>query len=225
MTATLSHDLPTDEFSTAHDRSSVSSVDGPLSSGHLNQLDEANRSAAKLRRAAGVAAVSGWSLVVFSVLALPFGFFDVLSLFLGLALAAIGCNELRGRRLLLEFNLSGPGILGQNQLTLMGVLVVYGAWSIFTTLTDPTPVTLELQKMAEVDASIGALTDLYTNLTVAIYGVVIICSVIFQGSHAIYYFSRLRHLKNHLEKTPAWVLELQRMTHVTARPLCKASGR
>ncbi|MFT5327679.1 MAG: hypothetical protein ACI8P0_005571 [Planctomycetaceae bacterium] len=102
-------------------------------------------------------------------------------------------------------------MLRDNQLTLMAVLVLYSAASIYTTLTDPNPYAAELTGMPEVEASLSSLSDLYTTVAIGFYGAMIIFSMIFQGLHALYYSRLKMHLSQHVGQTPAWVLELQRM--------------
>jgi hypothetical protein len=53
--------------------------------------------------------------------------------------------------------------------------------------------------------------DLYVTIAIVVYETLIVSSVLFQGLHAWYYFSRLKYVKDHLARTPDWVLELQRL--------------
>ena len=46
----------------------------------------------------------------------------------------------------------------------------------------------------------------------AFYGTVIALSVIVQGLTAAYYFTRRKHVEACLRDTPAWALDVERMT-------------
>lgn len=204
MTATLTQDIP------LADPSAESGHRGPLSPSQLSQLDEANRSAAKLRRAAGVASFSAWSMASFSAMTLPFGLLSLSSLITGIALGAFAWNEFRGRRLLLALDESGPRTLANNQLLLMAMLTIYSLWNIYSALASPGELETQLQAMPELQTSLGSLNELYKTVTIGVYGGLIIFSVIFQGLQARYYSTRQRLLTEHIKRTPAWVLELQR---------------
>jgi hypothetical protein len=72
----------------------------------------------------------------------------------------------------------------------------------------------KMKATPELADALGSLQfdDLYKGLVVAVYGTIIVLSVIFQGLNAFYYFTRRKRVEAYLQETPKWVLDLQRMT-------------
>ena len=99
---------------------------GPRSSRREQQRPEADRSARKVLGAAKVARFNGWTIGGFAALGLLSGLSSMTVLTVGLGLAIVAWNELRGRKMLLRFDPRGPRLLGRNQLGLMALLVGYG---------------------------------------------------------------------------------------------------
>lgn len=125
------------------------------------------------------------------------------TLVVGIGLAIVAYNEFRGRKHLLAFDLRGPRLLGGNQLGFFGLLTGYSLWKIHAALSGPNPYQDQLSML-------GSVGDLYTVVVVAVYVGVILFSLIFQGFTALYYFTRHKHLKNYLEQTSPWIIDLQR---------------
>ena len=181
---------------------------GPLSPEQQRQLAEANQRARKVMGAARVAAFNGWTIGSIAAVSVLFGLFSRTALVMGLAMGFVAWNEFRGRALLRAFDPAGARLLGKNQVGLLVVIVVYCLWSIYITTTGENP------EMAEIEAMIGDISDLVTELTVMVYGAVIGLSVLFQGLNARYYFSRQRLIREYLQQTPDWVVKLQRSSSV-----------
>ncbi len=192
--------------------STTLTTDGPLSPQHRRDLAEADRRARSVRRAAKVAAFNGWSIGSFAALSLPFALFSITGVIMTGGLAAVAYNEFRGRKLLSRFDQRGPRVLGWNQLGLMGLLIGYSLWNIYLATTGPSPYNEQLGANPELASMLGSVGDLYTSITLAVYGGVIVFSVIFQGLNALYYFTREKHLQSYLSQTPAWIVDLQRST-------------
>lgn len=181
---------------------------GPLSPEQQRQLAEASQRARKVMGAARVAAFNGWTIGSIAAVSVLFGLFSRTALVMGLAMGFVAWNEFRGRALLRAFDPAGARLLGKNQVGLLVVIVVYCLWSIYITTTGENP------EMAEIEAMIGDISDLVTELTVMVYGAVIGLSVLFQGLNARYYFSRQRLIREYLQQTPDWVVKLQRSSSV-----------
>jgi len=172
--------------------SKTTTNDGPASPQRQNKLAEADPSAQKVLSAAKVAAFNGWAIGVSAALSLLFALSSRTALVVGSGLAIVAWNELRGRKLLLRFDPRGPRLLGWNQLGLMGLVVAYCVWSIYTGLTGTTELDALLKELELVTGPIG---DLQTTLTLAVYGGVITGTIIFQGLNALYYFTRTKHVQ------------------------------
>ena len=182
---------------------------GPLAPEHHEAIALADRRRRRIDRAAGVATFNGWTTAVFAALSVPFAFFSVTALVMGLALAAVAYQEFKGRRLLRQLDPKAPRLLGFNQLAFTAVLVLYSLWNIYKALTGPNPYA---EHMANVEMAtvLGPIDQMHKTITLAVYGTIIVLSVIFQGSTALYYFTRLAHLRAYLSETPDWILQLQR---------------
>ncbi len=188
---------------------------GPLSREHHQELALANSRAKKVRRAAGVAAFNGWSIGIVAALSVPFALFSISGFLVTLGLAIIAANEFRGRRGLLRFDPAATALLGWNQIGLISLIVLYCVWMLFSNLTGAGPFASELQANPELASALGSMEEfdhLFKGIVIAVYGSVIVISVLFQGFNAYYYFTRREHVEAYLRATPDWVLELQRST-------------
>ena len=188
---------------------------GPLNSSQQDEVTAAHLRGKKVRKAAGVAAFNGWVTAIFAVVSIPFAFFSVSGFLVALGLSIVAYNEFRGRRRLLSFDASGAPLLGWNQVGFLGIIILYCIWMLFTALTGESPIAAEMHAKPELAAVMGEpeqFDQLYRLVVVAVYGSVIVLSVIFQGLNAVYYFTRRRHVEDYVLKTPDWVLELQRLT-------------
>jgi hypothetical protein len=179
---------------------------GPLSPEHQKELVQATERARKVLGAVKVATFNGWTIGVFAAITLLFALFSMTALVVGAGMAVVSWNEFRGRTMLRAFDPKGPRLLGRNQVGFMSLLVGYCLWSIYRTLTNPITEIEGLEQFA------GIAGDLVTNLTVAVYGAVIVLSVLFQGLNALYYFRRVRPVEEYVRETPRWIVELQRST-------------
>lgn len=181
----------------------------PLTPEQIRALADGRRHAAKVRRAALVAAVSGWSMAVFAgftLIGVAFG--SMTSLVVGIALAAIAWNELRGGAMLKRLDARGARRLGFNQLTLGVLIVAYAAWSLHRALATPA--------LASIGGSTGdpdidaLVTDLASTVAYGLYGTIAAAGVIVPGLTAWYYFSRGRVVREMRRRTPQWVIETLR---------------
>ena len=179
---------------------------GPLSPEQREELARANERAKKVLGAARVATFNGWAIGVFAAVSLLFAVFSLTALVVGIGMAIVAWNEFRGRRLLRRFDSHGPQLLGRNQLGFMGLLIGYCLWSIYSTLTNP------IAQLEELEAIAGPIGELVTTLTLTVYGVVILLSLLIQGLNARYYFARTKLMQDYLNETPAWIIDLQRST-------------
>jgi len=179
--------------------------DGPLSPAQQQELALANARAQKILAATKVATFNGWTIGAFAATTLLFALFSLTALVIGVGMAVVARNEFRGRGLLRRFDAHGPQLLGRNQVGFMTLIIGYCVWSIYGTLTNPIP-------LEELEAVLGAPAELITNFAVAVYAVVIVLTLLFQGLNARYYFARIKLLQGYLEETPAWIIDLQRAT-------------
>jgi hypothetical protein len=188
---------------------------GPLSAAHHEQLAAARDRAKPIRKAARVAAFNGWTTAGIAGLSLPFALFDRTGALLTLGLALIAYNEFRGRKRLLNFDPSAATLLGWNQLGLLAMIVVYSLWSMYGSFGEASALSAELKGYSELDGLLGnsgGLDGLFKQVSIAVYGGVIVLSAIFQGGNAWYYFTRRRRIDNFIAATPDWVRDVLRGT-------------
>jgi hypothetical protein len=180
-----------------------------------HELEEAGRRTKAIRRAAGVAAFNGWSMAILAVLSAPFAISSFVSVVIAAGLGVLAWNELRGRRQLLAFDPQAPALLGWNQLALLALVGGYCLFQIAMTLFGESQVAKEFAAHPELREVLGSGEEfeaMLRPLVVMFYGLVIVISVAAQGLNAWYYFSRRKHVEAYLRETPAWVVELQRLT-------------
>jgi hypothetical protein len=185
---------------------------GQLSASQRYELTAARDRAKSIRKAARVAAFNGWTSALIAACSLPFAFYDRSGLILTAGMAIIAWNELRGRKRLLKYDPTSATLLGWNQLALLAMIVVYCAWSLYSSVGDTGALSAELKNYHELDQVLGnsgGFEQLYKSFTYGVYGGVIVLSLIFQGGNALYYFSRRRHIEDFIAETPAWVREVQ----------------
>ena len=189
-------------------RDSTAPVEAVPSPAMLHQLDNARRRAKKIRRAESVARFNGWSSALFAATSLLSGLFSFPVFIMGVALAVISYNEFAGAKELHSFQDKAARRLGFNQLGFGAVLVLYSLWSIHSTLTAPSEIQTALAGAGQGAAMLGDIDQLYKTITLAVYGGVILCSLIFQGGTAWYYFSRRKHIRAYVNETPTWAVDL-----------------
>lgn len=182
---------------------------GPLSPAHLHELEAGRRRMKKVRRAASVAVLSGWTLAIFgamTLLGVVFG--SLTSLVLGGLLIGLGVNEIRGGNEIRRLHLRGPRRLGWNQIALAVVIGVYAGWKLLVVATgDP----LEAYGGSTGDADMDEmLTGLTTSISYALYGGVLVVGTLVPILTARYYFSRARHIRAMVDATPDWVVQTLR---------------
>ena len=181
----------------------------PLTGEQQQELRDARERADSFLGAAKVAAFNGWSVGFFAVVSILFGLFSLTSFLVGVGLAVVARNEFLGRRRLQSLDPSGLDLLWRNQVGFMALIGTYCVWSIYRTVAFPNP------RMAELTQLLGEGADeLVQSLTLILYAAVIVATAIFQGLNARYYFIRVARIQDYLRRTPEWVLDLQRSTHV-----------
>lgn len=182
----------------------------PLSSEQLRALEQARVRSRKIKRAATIAAFSGWSMVVFAGLTLLGALFgSVSAIIVGAVLGLVGWNELRGAGMLRRFDERGPRILGFNQIALGVLIVAYSAWSLWSGLRSP--------PLAALGGSTGdpemdkLVSDLAPVVIISLYVTLGVVGVVVPGLTALYYFTRAKLIRNFQSHTPEWVIQAMRV--------------
>ena len=160
----------------------------------------------KILAAAKVATFNGWTLGVLGALSMLFGLFSLTGFVVGAFLVIVARNEFRGRALVRQLEPRGAMLLAKNQIGLIGIIIAYCLWSMYSAVANPSSQTIELEELA------GLPSGLVTELTLMVYGVVIVLTLIVQGLNARYYFVRIQQMKDYLQQTPKWIVDMQRIT-------------
>lgn len=185
---------------------------GPLDEQHYEQLRNAKSRRVKIDRAIGVASFNGWSIGVFAALSALFLLlsFDLLGLLITLGLGAVAYHEFKGRRMLRALNVSGPRLLGFNQIGFGVVVVAYCAWTLIAELAGPGAYAQTIEEHPELAEILGSTEGLYRMVVVLVYGTAIALTIPYQALMAWYYFSRSKHMETYISQTPGWVTDLER---------------
>jgi hypothetical protein len=183
----------------------------PLSAEHLEQLRAAQARGAKVRRAIAVARFGGWSVGIFGGLTLLFGILTVPGWVMGLGLIVAAVGEFSGAAGLRRFDPIACRRLAYNQLFLAGLLIVYAALGVYSSLWGPDPLA-ETSSAASPDvaALIAPYSSVMRNLMAGVYAAVAIAAVAAQGGTAWFYFTREKYVRAYLAETPAWVVDFLR---------------
>jgi hypothetical protein len=186
----------------------------PLSVAEQRLLAESQTRVRKIRRAAAVARFNGWTTGIAAFCSLPFALMSLAGLAVTLTLGVVAANEFRGQRRLLQFDPRGATLLGWNQVGLLAAIVVYSLGMLWVGLTGESPLAAELAAKPELASVFDSaeLDQAYQLIVVAVYATTIAFSLLFQGLNALYYFTRRPLVLEYAQTTPAWVLDLQRVT-------------
>lgn len=177
----------------------------PLTPEQQQELIDAKRAADSFMGAAKIAGFNAWSVGFFAVASILFGIFSLSGFVVGVGLAVVARNEFIGRRRIRDLDLSGLELLWRNQVGFMALIIAYCFWSMYTTVAVPDA------QMTELTDLLGEETgELVQQLTLIVYGAVIVATALFQGLNARYYFVRVSRMADYLKDTPEWVIDLQR---------------
>jgi len=181
-----------------------------LSEENLRELTAARTALRKINRAISVARFDGWTIGIFAALTFLLGITELTSIVLGLGLGVIAFVELAGATRLRRLDPQAARMLGLNQLALACMLIIYAVCRIHVELSGHG----EFAAAAASDAALGQALQPYENLvrqlTMLFYGGLMAIAVFGQGGMALFYFKRRKHLQAYLDKTPAWIIAMQK---------------
>ena len=203
----------------------------PLPAAEVPPLDPAQSqaisSARKAQRgfafAIKLAKFNGVSLLLAAALSVMLALFDPGLLLSAAALAACGWLELHAGKRLARYEPRALRWLAGNQLLLMAAVVIYAGVQLRATLSGQSSLSAELARHPElatllasiddpaVQDILASMDDMYRYGKLLVYAIVIGVTLVVQGSAALYYLSRRKHLREFVTGTPGWVREhLQR---------------
>lgn len=162
-----------------------------------------------------MARFDGWTIALFALLTLAFGFNSVAGVLMGLAMGGVAFVELRAAGRLQRLEAGAARTLGLNQLLLATVLSIYALWSIRQVmaghdgLAEAIAAEPQLSELLNGD-TLGDVKSIVRQVMLLVYGGLIAVAVLGQGGLAMYYFSREKRLRDHLSRTPPWIVSMQK---------------
>jgi hypothetical protein len=176
----------------------------------IKLLTEAKVRRKRIDKAIGVASFNAWSGAVMAALALPFALFSVSAALTGMVLTVFAYTEFSGRKMLRELEVRGLQVMAINQLALGAAIILYAVWQIVSSLTGGGQYAELIAQSPELGTMLRPMESMIRKLEVGTYAVVIVGTVAMQGGTALYYWTRRKHLKEYLEQTPEWAIQIQR---------------
>jgi len=196
----------------------------PLSPAHYAALRVAIAARKPLRRAVRTARFSAITMLAIGVLGIPLlpFFFDFISLVVVAGLLVLGIFEWIGAERMREGQPGAAAFLARNQLCLIALITLYCLVQMATfkpSAAFGSLLSADMQAQlpqgtgtaAALDGALPGLPslgDLVPTVTYAFYSIVIAASVIAQGSLALYYFTRRRHLEALQRHTAPWITQM-----------------
>lgn len=181
-----------------------------LSADHLRQLEVARATSRKINRAVSVAQFDGGCVAVFAALTVLFSLTSIPGLLVGVGMGVIAWVELRAAGRLRRLEPGAPRVLGLNQVAFAGLLIAYALWRIYNELNG----TGEYAEVIAAEPALGPMLQpvegLARLLTFAVSGALIAIALLGQGGLALYYLTRTKHVRAYVERTPAWIVGLQK---------------
>jgi hypothetical protein len=185
-------------------------IQSPLNPAHLAELKLADQRSKKIHRAVFVAASDATLSAIFTAITALSAFFSPSSIFLAIALGIITFNSFRGAKRLRALDLAAPKFLALNQVALAAILTTYASISIYLALHTPSEISAAITAEPMLAPTLGSIAKLERLLTLAVYGGLILGTLLAQGLAALYYLSRKKHLQAYINATPPWILQLQK---------------
>jgi hypothetical protein len=194
----------------------------PISSAQQRALAEAELTAKRFAFAPKLASFNGVTLLLAAALSLLLSLSAPSGLAPAALLAVCGWIELSYGKKLRDYEPAAPLALALNQLALLVAIVAYAVWKLSAAVSGRLSLASELQAHPELAAmldnfgdpalndALAVMSDLFRTGLIVGYSALILVAVIVQGAVAYYYSSRRKHLREFLERTPAWVVEMMR---------------
>ena len=190
---------------------------GPLNEQQLQLIERARLDQRGFQRAIRLAQFNVWMLVIGAFLTL-LSSLNLSGAVAAFAVAGAAWNEERGRLSLAQLEAKGAIILCQNQLIVLGAVVLYCSVSLISLATGPDPyqelmakapeLAFELEQSPGAAAMASPIGELARTLGMVMYAVVLAVSALVQGLSARYYRRTARRVERFHKTTPAWVVEV-----------------
>ena len=182
---------------------------GGLSPEQLQQLADARKRGAKVRRAISVAKFDAWTIAIFAGFTLLGAIFSPITAILGFGMAAVAVVEFKSIDRLRKLDPTVCKTLAINQVCLGGLLLLYAIYSIATAGAGSVELKQQLGNSPEVAGFMSSFDSLSRLITYLIYGTLACVAIFGQGGTALFYLSRRRFIEEYARETPAWIIQAQ----------------
>jgi len=180
-----------------------------LSAEQLQDLADARRRGAKVRRAISVAKFDAWTVAIFAgftLLGVAFG--SWVCAVLGIGMAVVSFVEFKGIERLRRLDPTVAKTLALNQVGLGLLLLTYAAYSMATAGSS---LANELKgQPPEVMQMLGGAEGMEKAIIHLIYGLLAMVAIFGQGGTALFYLSRKRYIEEYASQTPQWIMDAMR---------------
>jgi hypothetical protein len=190
--------------------STLSPAQSPLNPSHLAELQLADKRSRKIRRAATVATIDASLSAFFTALTALSAILSPSAILLAIPLGIVTFNSFRGAKRLRALDLTAPKFLALNQLALAAILITYASISIYLASRGSSGFSSAVNSEPTLAPMLANIQQLYWIISLAIYGSLIVGTILAQGLAALYYLSRKKHLQEYINATPPWILQLQK---------------
>lgn len=181
-----------------------------LTDAHRREIADAHARLRPIRRAISVARFSASTTALFAAVTLLFApVFGVVNLVIGGGLALIAWNEFASARKLGQLDARAPLRLAGGQAALGSIIIGYCVWQLWRVLGGSAASGYEDQP--QIRELMADYQPLIQSLTSLVYVLAIVLTVVFQGGAALYYLTRTRSLRSYLNRTPEWIVEIDRL--------------
>jgi len=181
-----------------------------LSEENLRELAAARTALRKIARAVTVARFDGWTIAIFAGLTLLMGITDVSNIIIGVGLGVVAFVELQGASKLRRLDVAAIRMLGFNQLSLGGLLILYALWRIHAESSGGGLLASVAESDPQDAQALGTLLSGSHWIVTGFYGILIAVAILGMGGMALFYFSRRKYLAAYLTQTPQWIIAMQK---------------
>jgi hypothetical protein len=176
------------------------------------ELHTARKSMKKIRRAVLSARIEGYSVAIFGGISFVCSIGSISGMLVSSLLVAIGIIEITAAARLARLDLQAPRMLAINQFALAVLILFYAIVNIYGEVAHPendlaglSP--SDIQAMNQLGVS--AQVDLGHEIMLLVYIGLIVAAVL-EAAMALYYHTRVTHLRQFLAQTPDWITAMQK---------------
>jgi hypothetical protein len=188
---------------------SAAATPAPLTTEQLQAIQQADKRAAKIRRAMKIASADAYIMAFFAaIVAISIPFDYIAGIPLAIAFAFFTYNSFRGAGRMKRFDSTAPRLLAWNQIGLATAIILYAIYRLIMVMRGSSLSSSELAELGpEMSGDIESLAKLVLQI---LYIGLIVGTIIAQGLTALYYATRTRLIRDYLAQTPDWVVDLQK---------------